>query len=210
MSCGKAAFGSPERGRSVEPVRRAARRIAALTEKLLAFARHEGHDMGTVDLNAMIRQVAELMESVADIRIEIVVDACPGKAMVMADATQIRNALLNLAFNALDAMKEGGRLGFGTECVEMSEERVRVHSADAAGGRYVKLTVWDTGTGMSDEVRAKAFEPFFSTKLAGNELGLGLSGVHGCVKHHHGFVEVNSTVDAGTRIEMYFPGLMAR
>jgi hypothetical protein len=147
---------------------------------------------------------------VADIRIEIRVARCEGSAMVIGDAMQIRNSLLNLAFNGLDAMKEGGRLAFGTEIVELDEETVRHHLPAGKAGTFVKVSVSDTGKGMSEEVRAKAFEPFFSTKLVGNELGLGLSGVHGCARHHNGFVVVKSTVDVGTGVGMFFPCLSAR
>jgi signal transduction histidine kinase len=146
---------------------------------------------------------------VIDTRIEIRSDLCSEKMLVVGDGGQIRNALLNLSFNACDAMPRGGWLGFAGEVLEVGREFAAAHSSESGSGRYIRISVIDTGKGMSKEMRSKVFEPFFTTKTVGNEVGMGLSGVHGCAKRHRGFVVIDSKENVGTRFDLYFPCLSA-
>jgi len=121
-----------------------------------------------------------------------------------ADPGQVENALLNLALNARDAMPNGGKLTI--ECANARlDEAYKAENPEAVAGDYVVLTVHDTGTGMSDEVRARAFEPFFTTKEVGQGSGLGLSMVYGFAKQSGGHVAICSEEEQGTTVRLYLP-----
>ncbi|HJR50878.1 MAG TPA: ATP-binding protein, partial [Gemmatimonadales bacterium] len=125
---------------------------------------------------------------------------------VIADPTQIDQVLINLAANARDAMRSGGRLTIGTDEVVLDEAYAEAHGVShLAAGPYVRITVSDTGTGMSKETLAKIFEPFYTTKAVGAGTGLGLSTVYGIVKQHEGFIWPYSEVGVGTTMKVYLP-----
>jgi CheY-like chemotaxis protein len=123
---------------------------------------------------------------------------------VRVDPGQLEQVLLNLAVNARDAMPHGGRLSFLTTTVDVGEDWAR-HHRPMTSGRYVRLTVSDTGTGMPPETQARIFEPFFTTKALNKGTGLGLATVYGIVKQSGGFIWVSSQVDRGTTFEIYLP-----
>jgi len=123
---------------------------------------------------------------------------------VMADPALIGQVLQQLVHNARDAMPEGGTLTLGTEMVEVNAAEAEAEE-DARPGRFVSLSVADTGCGMSPEVQSKLFEPFFTTKDARKAAGLGLATVRGLVKQHAGWVQVESQPKAGTRVTIFFP-----
>jgi CheY-like chemotaxis protein len=123
---------------------------------------------------------------------------------VHADPAMIEQVLMNLALNARDAMPDGGTLTMGTEVVELNE-RQQQQDPEARGGRFVCLTVRDTGCGMDAGTLQRIFEPFFTTKEVGQGTGLGLATVYGIVKQHRGWVDVESAVGQGTTFRIYFP-----
>ena len=181
---------------------RASRRGGELTGKLLAFSRRQLLQPRAIDLPVMLRSLASLLQRTLDARIRIEValaDDCPP---CMADPAQLESALLNLAINARDAMPDGGTLRFGVEPCALPPPGAG-EAAWAAGG--VAIAVTDTGTGMTEAVRARAFEPFFTTKESGRGTGLGLATVHGFVHQSHGVVTLDSRVGEGTTVTLFLP-----
>jgi len=181
-----------------------ARRAAALTQRLLAFARQQSLAPEQVDANKLVSGMSDMLHRTLGeaIRIETVLAA--GLWRIHADPNQLENALLNLAVNARDAMPEGGRLTIETANAFLDDRYVAEHSG-IAPGQYVMLAVTDTGSGMTGEVAAKAFDPFFTTKKSGAGTGLGLSQVYGFVKQSGGHVKIYSEVGKGTTIKVYLP-----
>jgi CheY-like chemotaxis protein len=194
--------GDPNRA-LITAAEKAAQRAADLTRKLLGFARKNQLHVAPVRVGEFAREVIDILRRTFDPRIEIAADL-DTPTPVLADATLINQALLNLCLNARDAMPDGGRL-------EVRAEPVVLRPADVAGlpdarpGAFVRLTVADTGCGMAPDVRARMFEPFFTTKPIGQGTGLGLAMVHGIVRQHHGWVVCDSRPGAGTRFDMYLP-----
>ena len=192
------------RREDVEEVRKAAIRAAGLTRQLLAFSRKQLLQPVVLDLNATVRELQTMVMRLIgeDIAIETVLgeDLRP----VLADAGQIEQVLINLAVNARDAMPGGGRIVIATENVELTGA---YSDADpiVASGRYVKLSVIDTGCGMTREVQARLFEPFFTTKGPRRGTGLGLSTVYGIVKQSNGFIAVKSAPGEGAAFSIYLP-----
>ncbi|MBP3960757.1 PAS domain S-box protein [Gemmata sp. G18] len=187
-------------------VEQAAARAADLTRKLLGYARRNQLVFAPVEPREALGEVLALLRHTVDPRIHLALEVDPDCPAVHADPTLLVQAIMNLGLNARDAMPDGGALTF-------TAEPVNLHDADScpAGwddvrpGRYVRLAVSDTGTGMTPEVQARLFEPFFTTKGIGKGTGLGLPMVHGIVKQHHGWIEVHSNPGAGTRIELNLP-----
>ena len=185
-------------------VEQAAARAAELTAKLLGYARRNQIARGSVDPAAAFGEVVGILGRTIDPRIHIVVDVAAGCGPVLADPNLLNQALLNLCVNARDAMPSGGTLTLTAEPFHATATDLEGHP-DAVGGEFVRVSVTDTGTGMTDEVRARLFEPFFTTKEVGQGTGLGLPMVHGVMKQHHGWVDVKSTVGEGTRVDLYLP-----
>ena len=128
--------------------------------------------------------------------------------MVMADKTQMDQILFNLVTNARDAMPKGGTLTVRTEAAEIGGDFIRLHGFGEPG-RYVRMTVSDTGTGMDETTRKNIFDPFFTTKEVGKGTGLGLATVYGIVKQHGGYITVDSTPGGGSSFHVYFPAVTA-
>ena len=185
---------------------RASKRGSELTNKLLAFARRQVLEPSSVDVNALLHSLCDMLERTLDQRIAIEVDVLPCPPC-LADAGQLESALLNIAINARDAMPGGGRLCFHAEpCTGMPDD---VHGGTepraVTAGEYIAISITDTGSGMTDEVKERAFEPFFTTKEPGRGTGLGLSTVHGFVKQSHGGIAIRSAPRAGTTVTLYIP-----
>jgi signal transduction histidine kinase/CheY-like chemotaxis protein len=180
------------------------KRAAALTQRLLAFARQQPLAPESVDANRLVGGMSELLHRTLGepVRIETVLTS--GLWRVHADANQLENAILNLAVNARDAMPEGGKLTIETLNAQLDDHYAAGH-AGVAIGQYVMIAVTDTGTGMDREVIAKAFDPFFTTKKSGVGTGLGLSQVYGFVKQSGGHVKIYSEAGQGTTIKIYLP-----
>jgi PAS domain S-box-containing protein len=182
----------------------AAQRGAKLIAQLMAFARKQNLQVEYLPLNALVRDMQELLERSVGATVRMVYDMGPDVWPVMADASQVQTALLNLAINARDAMPNGGRLRIATGniCVEHS-------GADLSAGDYAALIVQDDGTGMTEAVQARLFEPFFTTKDVGKGTGLGLAQVYGFVRQSGGTVRVNSAVGEGSMITILLPRAIA-
>ena len=178
-----------------------ATRAAALTRRLLSFARSEPLLPERVDSRDLVTGMSELLDRTLGERIKIVTrldgDAWP----VFVDSHQLENAILNLAVNARDAMENGGTLTIATENVKLAANEV----GDVRPGEYLKLSVTDTGCGMTDEVRERAFEPFFTTKPVGKGTGLGLSQIFGFAHQSGGEVGIESKLGKGTSVSLYLP-----
>lgn len=175
---------------------------AELTRQLLGFARGGKYEVKPVDLNDLVRQSAEMFGRT---RKEIVLRMAFQESVwvVEADRTQVEQVLLNLYVNAWQSMPSGGTLQLTTENVELSPDEAEPHQV--APGRFVRITVQDTGTGMDAETRERIFEPFFTSKEMGRGTGLGLASVYGIVKNHGGFILVDSEKGKGTIFRIHFP-----
>jgi len=186
----------------VDTALRTVERGERLTEQLLAFARRQPLAKATIDLNAQLRRMTELLVRTVGSGIVINTNLAPDLWPVDADATQLELAVINLAINARDAMPGGGRLGIRT--FNLAAPRAAVPEQPAVGD-FVGLEVSDTGQGMSSEVVARAFEPFFTTKEAGKGTGLGLSMVYGFARQSGGSASIRSDVDRGTTVTLLLP-----
>ncbi|MBB3564365.1 PAS domain S-box-containing protein [Rhizobium sp. BK512] len=201
----------PEAGRlrrAASQAMNGARRAAALTQRLLAFARRQPLDPKPIDANSLIRGMSELLHrTLGEIyNIEVVLAAGLWKAE--ADPNELESALLNLAINARDAMPEGGKLTIETFNAHLDEAYASAH-AEVIPGQYTAISVSDTGMGMDTETLSHVFEPFFTTKDQGKGTGLGLSQVYGFVKQSKGHVKIYSEVGEGTTVKIYLPRLYA-
>ena len=175
-------------------VTKATQRAAALTRQLLAFSRRQILQPTVLDVNTMVAEVQKLLRRTIPENIELAVDLNP-LDRVRADAGQLEQVLLNLAINAGDAMPHGGQLRVVTDAVSVDDAWAR-RRFPMPTGRYVRLMVTDTGTGMSAETQARIFEPFFSTKERGKGTGLGLATVYGIVKRATDISGWTATLDA--------------
>ena len=155
-------------------IKNAGERAASLTKQLLAFSRKQVIEPRVFDLNTTIRQSAPMLQRLIgeDIALETHLDDSLGQ--VLADPNQIHQVIMNLAVNARDAMPDGGRLDIETKNVEIGAEASTAEHPDAVPGRYVLMTVTDSGHGMDETTRHQIFEPFFTTKEVGKGTGLGL------------------------------------
>lgn len=187
--------------RDVSEIRRAGERAADLTRQLLAFSRQQVLEPRIVDLNGVVRDTERMLLHLIGEDIELVTHLAPGLGSVRADPGQIEQVLVNLAVNARDAMPEGGRLTLETTEVEVSQPPAPL-ALPVPAGAYVRLSVEDTGVGMSEETRSHIFEPFFTTKDKGKGTGLGLATVYGIVKQSGGFITVTSEIGRGSRFDI--------
>jgi PAS domain S-box-containing protein len=195
------ALGGPREQRLVEGALQSAERAKTLVQRLLAFARRQPLQPGPVDLPELVRGMVELVASTSGPRIRIETLMDEPLPYARADSNQLEMAILNLAVNARDAMPEGGSL-----TISAAERTVAAGQvAGLAGGRYVRLTVADTGLGMDEATLARAVEPFFSTKGVGRGTGLGLSMVHGLAAQLGGALTLDSRPGEGTVAALWLP-----
>lgn len=181
-----------------------AARASELTHQLLAFARGRKVELCAVDLNDVAAETLKLLALGMDPNIEVVIDKCPELAAVSADPGQMSQMLMNLLINARDAVGGEGRIGVGTENVEVDElARRRLNLLRT--GMYVRIRVEDNGPGMPPEVCQRIFEPFFTTKDKTEGYGLGLSVVYGIIQAHKGCIDVDTEPGRGTRMDVYLP-----
>ena len=182
----------------VESMRNSALRGASLTRQLLAFARRQPLKPEPVDLAAHVGQMGDLLDRSLGANVRLQTYFSPGLWRVQADPGELELVLLNLAFNARDAMPGGG-------VITVTGENVQAGTADGGDGDCVRLTVEDTGTGMPPDVAARAFEPFFTTKEVGKGSGLGLAQTYGFARQSGGSARIESEIGRGTRIVLLLP-----
>ena len=178
-----------------------ATRAAALTRRLLSFARSEPLLPERVDSRDLVTGMSELLDRTLGERIKIATRLDSAAWPVFVDSHQLENAILNLAVNARDAMDGTGSLTIATDNVTLAANEV----GDVRAGEYLRLSVTDTGCGMTDEVRERAFEPFFTTKPIGKGTGLGLSQIFGFAHQSGGEVGIESELGKGTTVSLYLP-----
>jgi two-component system, cell cycle sensor histidine kinase and response regulator CckA len=188
----------------IAEIQRAGARGAGLTRQLLAFSRKQIIEPTLLDLNVVVAGMQAMLGRLIGEDVKVVVTLHPNLALVTADRGQVEQVVMNLAVNARDAMPTGGTLTIETDNVELDEHYAAAH-LDATAGSYVRLTVTDTGIGMTPEVQARLFEPFFTTKETGKGTGLGMATVYGIVMRSGGNVGVYSEPDKGTAFKVYFP-----
>ncbi len=188
----------------LDEILRAADRAAALTRQLLAFSRRQVLAPEVLRLDAVVLDLSDMLARLLGERVQLDVHAEPRLWRVLADRSQIEQVVVNLAVNARDAMARGGVLTLETSNVELDDAYARQHPG-VRPGPYVLLAVSDNGVGMTDEVRAHVFEPFFSTKSPGEGSGLGLATVHGIVHQSRGHVWCYSEPGRGTTFKIYLP-----
>jgi CheY-like chemotaxis protein len=196
----------PNAQRAVKNAMRGAQRATALTSRLLAFSRRQALDPKPINLNSLFTGIVDFLQRSIGETVEIQTVGSAGLWPIEVDPNQLESALVNLAINARDAMPEGGKLTIEAANVYADEEYCR-SNPEIRPGQYVALCVTDTGTGMSPETAARAFEPFYTTKEIGRGTGLGLSQVYGFVKQSGGHVKIYSELGQGTTVKLYFPRL---
>ncbi len=193
----------PSRSR-VEIIRNAGERAASLTAQLLAFSRRSVLQPKVVNLNSLVTETSRMLHRLMGEDVEHRVTLDPKLGRTRVDPGQMVQVIMNLAVNARDAMSKGGRLTIETASVVFEEGAV-MEDVSLPRGRYVMLSVSDTGTGMDAETQAHLFEPFFTTKPVGKGTGLGLATVYGIVKQSGGFIFAESESGKGTTFKVYLP-----
>lgn len=181
----------------------AARRAAALTHRLLAFSRRQTLDPKPTDINRLIDSLRDLIQRTVGPGITIEVVGAGGLWPAMVDPNQLENALLNLCINARDAMPDGGSITIETANRWLDQRTAK--ERDLEPGQYLSVCVTDTGTGMTPEVQARAFDPFYTTKPMGEGTGLGLSMIYGFARQSGGQVRIYSELGQGTTMCIYLP-----
>ena len=180
-------------------------RATDLVRQILAFSRQNGTDRKPAQLKHVIQESLTLLRATIPVTIAFETDLADGLPLVLADDTQIHQVMMNLGTNAAQAMKDQfGKLSVRLDLVEITDD-LRCQTGRLQRGPHVRLTVTDTGRGMSTETMARIFEPFFTTKAPGQGTGLGLAVVHGVMQTHEGAVIVKSSPDKGASFELYFP-----
>jgi len=195
----------PEVRESLDEVLRASRRAADLVRQILVFSRTRAGQRGPVDLAAIVREALTLLQSSISKQVQVVFEVAPDVAPVLADPTQIHQVVMNLGLNAGQAMREsGGRLTIRLVPADVVAGRAPP-APGLVPGRYMAMSILDTGLGMDADTASRIFEPFFSTKPPGEGSGLGLSVVHSIVRNHAGAIAVESVVGEGSSFTVFLP-----
>jgi signal transduction histidine kinase len=197
--------GDPLR-KHAEQIEKVAYLAAVLTRQLMSFSRKQVIEPRVLELNAVISNVEKMLCQLIGDDIEFCASLDPAAGHIKADAGQIEQVVMNLAVNARDAMPNGGKLAITTASVTVDKNHLKNFPGLCAGD-YVVITIADTGTGMSEEVKAHLFEPFFTTKPLGKGTGLGLATCFGIVKQNNGHINVQSELGKGATFKIYFPQL---
>jgi PAS domain S-box-containing protein len=190
---------------NLEEICKAVARAVALIKQLLVFSRKQPLQKLPCDLNALLTSIQPMMSRLIGENIKLKLDLDPELPHLLADASQLDQLLVNLVINARDAMPAGGEIAVRTRLAAVSPEDVRSPDPDQAGGKFILLSVKDSGLGMDKAVREHIFEPFFTTKERGKGTGLGLATVYGAVKQHNGWITVESEPGRGTEFSVYLP-----
>ncbi len=191
------------RGYAME-VLQAAEKASGLTKQLLAFSRRQVGHPTLIDVNPIVVNMGNMLRRLIGEDIELILALDKAPAPVRADPSQVEQIILNLVVNARDAMAGGGQISIETGVAELSSEYVQTHF-DVDPGRYVCISVTDTGQGMTQKLQSHIFEPFFTTKSIGHGTGLGLSTIYGIVKQNNGSIWVYSEPGKGSTFKIYLP-----
>jgi signal transduction histidine kinase len=192
----------------VEEIVRSGERATALTKQLLTFSRRSNSSVCVLDVDRVVMAMEQLLRRTIGSDIELRIEPSGDRACIKGDESRIEQVLLNLVINSRDAMPRGGTLVIHTSGVTVDDAFCRTRSGIEPGD-YVKLSVADTGCGISKDILPLVFEPFFTTKEAGKGTGLGLCTVYGITKQFGGYIELHTEVDKGTRVDLYFPRVEA-
>jgi len=179
-------------------------RARDLVQQILTYSRQDVQDFKPLELPSIIDETLKLLRSTIPATIEIKTAISQNKITINADATQIQEVLINLCNNAVHAMDDRGTLQINLESVQLDPEDIPV-AADISPGWFARLSLQDSGSGMSPEILEKIFDPFFTTKTVGEGTGMGLAVVHGIIERHGGFLRVSSYLEHGSTFEIYFP-----
>lgn len=188
----------------VQNIESSARKAGVMVSKLLSFARRDAHEVLPLNMNDVISDSVKLFEGVLNKRIGLKVDLNGNISPIEGDPNQLEQVIMNLMVNARDAMPDGGLLTVRTAVAELAKTDLDI-PADIEPGKYVILSVSDTGSGIPKEIMGRIFDPFFTTKEKGKGTGLGLATVYGIVKDHKGYISVHSEVGKGTSFDIYLP-----
>ena len=189
---------------SIDRIAQASQRAASLTRRLLAFSHKQPVQLRPIQLPAAVRGLAKMLGQLIGERHQLQLDCAGTLPTIRADEGNVEQILFNLVLNARDAMAEGGTIRIATSLAVVGAEAAR-RSGEARPGRFICLSVADTGCGMSPQVLRRIFDPFYTTKDVGKGTGLGLSTVHGIVQQHGGWIEVASQVGQGSTFSIFLP-----
>jgi PAS domain S-box-containing protein len=192
--------GDTRERRLIQAAYQSAERAKILVQRLLAFARRQPLQAASIDVGALIKGLADLVSSTIGPQVTLQVDAAASLPYAQADPNQLELAILNLAVNSRDAIDGAGTIG-----ISAASEIIEAGRPDVKPGRYVRITVSDTGHGMDEATLARAVEPFFSTKGVGKGTGLGLSMAHGLASQLGGALTIESRLGAGTQVSIWLP-----
>jgi len=195
------------RRRNLDEVIKAATRATALTKQLLAFSRQEVPAVVAVNANDVVLDLVEMLRRLIGEQVELMTTLADDLEPIRSDRGQLEQVVVNLILNARDAMPQGGQIRIETANVNIDSD-VFAQSGRIAPGHYVMLAVHDSGGGISDAVRARLFQPFFTTKDRGKGTGLGLATVYGIVTGGHGYIVVDSEIDKGAVFRVYWPRIV--
>jgi two-component system cell cycle sensor histidine kinase/response regulator CckA len=190
---------------SMETIKNTILQAADLNSKLLTFARKVKYSELPVNLHEIVADSIHLLSHSIDKKINIRQELTAGRSTIIGDTGLLKNALINIALNARDAMPDGGDLVFRTRIDDEATVRAQFPNRDVQEDAYIVVSIQDTGIGMDQEVRERLFEPFFTTKSLGKGTGLGLACVDGIVEMHKGFIEVESLKGVGSTFSLFFP-----
>jgi PAS domain S-box-containing protein len=195
-----------EQAGALAEIDKAAERAANLTRQLLTFSRRQLFRPKPLDLNEVVANTARMLQRLIGEHIGLETHFAPGNTPIMADRNMMEQILINLAVNSRDAMPKGGQLVIETAAITISETDAQAHPR-ARPGSFIRLSITDTGCGITPEQMKHIFEPFFTTKEVGKGTGLGLATVFGIVEQHHGWIEFKSKLNAGTTFHVCLPRL---
>jgi two-component system cell cycle sensor histidine kinase/response regulator CckA len=188
----------------IEEIKKSAERAATLTQQLLAFSRKQILQPKVLNLNVLLKNTRNMLQRMIGEDISFEMHLTPDIGMIMADPGKIEQVVINLAVNARDAMPHGGDLRVETQDSTLDEEFCKLHKGSQPG-KYVLLSVKDTGKGIDEESMKHVFEPFFTTKEIGKGTGLGLATVYGIVRQSGGYIDIQSIPGTGTTVDIYLP-----
>jgi signal transduction histidine kinase len=191
---------------SAERITQASQRAASLTGRLLSFSRKQPVQLKPLNMSTSLQGFQRMLARLLGEPYRLELDCAPGLPCTLADEGNLEQVLINLTLNARDSMPDGGTIRVSTAAVDVDETVTR-SNIEARPGKFIRLCVSDTGCGMTPEVMTRIFDPFYTTKEIGKGTGLGLSTVHGIVKQHKGWIEVESQPSRGSTFKIFLPVL---